>query len=265
MHAMFRSPPLRHGTIRPLGTLLALAVCAGCIARHVAVSEKGMTCTAAQTVAFDAIRRMGYAVTESTRATPGSPGLIIAARSEGGGTRRLVVTVSCSMMGAELAAESDAGLAAFDETRTFARSVEAAKMNRPPPRPPSATGVDVLLIPEPTTVFADRGIDLGPTGVTPVRIRITNRTTRQYRFHRRDVVLRTEDGRRVRPLTDDDLSARVGPAAVTLQPDTLQDRPVAPDATVSGFLFFPFDAYVGARVELVDPDSDEAEGFSIDF
>jgi len=98
-----------------------------------------------------------------------------------------------------------------------------------------------------------------------VRIRITNRTTRQYRFHRRDVVLRTDDGRRVRPLSDNDLSARLGPASVTLQPETHQDRPVAPDATVRGSLFFPFDAYVGARVELVAPDRDEAGGFSIDF
>jgi hypothetical protein len=170
------------------------------------------------------------------------------------------------MMGAELAAESDAGgLGGFEDTRTFASSVDAVKRNRPPPRPPAATGVDVLVTQEPTTVFADGGSAVGPTGVTPVRVRITNRTTRHYSFRRRDVVLRTDDGRRVRPFTDHDLSARLGAATATLQSETLQDGPVVPAATISGVLFFPFDAYVGARVELVDTDSDEAEGFSIDF
>ncbi|HVO22810.1 MAG TPA: hypothetical protein VMW56_04200 [Candidatus Margulisiibacteriota bacterium] len=35
------------------------------------------------------------------------------------------------------------------------------------------------------------------------------------------------------------------------------------NATLTGWLFFPFNSYVRARVELIDKQTDETEGFSI--
>jgi hypothetical protein len=244
-----------------------LLLCAGCVARHVTLSEKGLTCAEAQRVAVEAVRRMGYTISESTRATPGTPGVIVASRTDGVNTRGLMVSIACTTLGAEVEARSDqTGLSDLNFASEFRRTFEVATANRPPPRPPAASGVDVLLTPERASGFADLGVDLSAAGVLPVSVRITNHTSRAYRFRIAGVRLQTASGERVAALGNDGLTSRVGAdAAAGLRQKVLRDSDLAPNATLTGFLFFPFNSYARARVELIDKQSDEAEGFSIEF
>jgi len=239
----------------------------GCVARHITLSEKGLTCAEAQHVAIDTVRRMGYTISEVTNATPGSPGVIVASQTEGTNTRGLMVSVMCTTLGAQVEAKSNqTGLSDLNFASEFRRNFEYVTVNRPPPRPPAESGVDVLLTPERSSSFADLGVDLETAAILPVSVRITNHTPREYRFRVKDVRLQTAAGDRVAALGSDALAAKVGADAGTaLRQKTLHDQDIKPNETLSGVLFFPFNSYARARVELIDKQSDEAEGFSIEF
>jgi hypothetical protein len=239
----------------------------GCVARHVTLAEKGLTCTEAQRLAIDTVRRMGYTITESTNATPGTPGVIIGSRIEGTSARGVMVSVACTTLGFEVEAKSDqTGLSDLNFSSEFRRNFAAATVNRPPPRPPAESGVDVLLTAERGAGFGDLGTELSTAGILPVSIRVTNHTTRAYRFQVNGVRLQTSNGERVAPLGNDVLTQRLGSAAAAaLQTKSVHDEDITPNKTLTGILFFPFNSYARARVELVDKQSGEAEGFAIEF
>jgi len=246
---------------------LLLALCSACIARHISLSEKGLTCADAERIAIDTVRRMGYTITETTKPTPGSPGMIIGTRMEGINTHGLMVTVACSTLGAEVEAKSDqTGLSDLNFASEFRRNFEAATTSRPPPRPPAQSGVDVLLTPERGSNVADIAVDLGTAGILPVSIRITNHTPRAYRFQVKGVRLQTAAGARIAALGNDALSAQVGSdTAAALRQKTVHDQEIKPNETLTGLLFFPFNSYTSARVELIDQQSGEGEGFAIEL
>ena len=235
----------------------------GCVARHVTLSEKGLTCAEAQRLAIDTVRRMGYTITESTNATPGTPGVIVGSRTEGTDTRGVMVSVACTTLGAEVEAKSDqTGLTDLNFSSEFRRNFEAATVNRPPPRPAAESGVDVLLTPERGGGFGD----LSTAGILPVSVRITNHTPRAYRFQVKGVRLQTSNGERVGALGSDALAKQLGSeTAGTLQKKSVHDEDVKPNETLTGLLFFPFNSYTRARVELIDKQSGEAEGFALEF
>lgn len=250
-----------------LAGLGLLLLCSGCVARHVTLSEKGLTCVEAQRIAIDTVRRMGYTITETTKATPGTPGMIIASLTEGTSTRGLMVSVACTTLGAEVEAKSDqTGLSDLNFASEFRRNFDVVTTNRVPPRPPAQSGVDVLVTPERSSDLADLGVDLSSAGILAVSVRITNHTPRVYRFQIKGVRLQTAAGERVAALRNDALVAQVGsdPAAA-LQQKAVHDQDIKPNETASGLLFFPFNSYSRARVELIDKQSEEAEGFSIEF
>jgi hypothetical protein len=259
---MTRSLELR---IRIVATAVALAASSGCVARYIRMQEKGVTCVAAHQIAVQAVRRMGYTITAVTKADPGTPGMIIASREEGLDTHSLVVSVVCTIQGAEVEAKTDqGGLAAMTFPDAFKRSFEAAAADKPPPRAAAESGLDVLLTPE--RGAGELGVDLSGAGVLPVSVRITNRTPRTYGFHARHVVLQTANGDRSHPLGTQDIVANLSPEqAEIIQQKALGDRIIAPQETVTGLLFFPFKPYQRAHVELTDRASDEVEGFSIEF
>ena len=245
---------------------LLLALCSACVARHILLSEKGLTCADAERIAIDTVRRMGYTITETTRATPGSPGMLIGTRTEGVDTHGLMVTVACTTLGAEVEAKSDqTGLSDLNFASEFRRNFEAATASRPPPRPPAQSGVDVLLTLERGSNATDAPTDLGAASILPVSVRITNHTPRVYRFQVKGVQLQTAAGDRVAALGNDALSAQVGSAAAALRQKAAHDQDIKPNETLTGLLFFPFNSYTSARVELIDSQSDEAEGFAIEF
>lgn len=260
-----RRPRRSDPTLAAFGLLLLLCSC--CVARHVTLSEKGLTCVEAQRIAIDTVRSMGYTITDATKPTPGTPGVILASRTEGTSTHGLMVSVACTTLGAEVEAKSDqTGLTDLNFSSEFRRNFEAATVNRPPPRPPAASGVDVLLTPERGGSLADLGVNVDTAGLLPVTVRITNHTPRTYRFQVNGVRLQTAAGDRVAALEGEALTAQVGSDdGAALRQKALHDSDVAPNATLTGLLFFPFNSYSRARVELIDKQSDEAEGFAIEF
>jgi hypothetical protein len=262
-----RFPIFEPSLLKPANLLLAFAllVSSGCIARYIRMEEKGMTCVEAQRVAVDTVRRMNYEVNDYLKAAPGSPGMIVALRQEGTKKEELVVRVYCTTQGSEVEAQTDqSGLGQLGFTNEFRRSFEAVAANRAPPRPAAEQGVDVLMTPERSG--GDLGVDLSSVGVLPVSVRITNHTARTYRFRVAGVVLQTDDGARVRPLATQDVIAKLaGDDAQTVRQKVLTDHKIEAGAELTGFLFFPFQSYARARVELIDLASDESEGFSIEF
>lgn len=246
--------------------VLAFLIGPGCAGRYIRMDEKGLTCTEAYQIAIAAVRRMDYTIDSSTTPTPGAPGVIAATRTEGTAKQGLLVQVFCTTLGAAIEAKTDqGGLAQLNFPAEFKRSFAVAAAARAPERKPAESGLDVLLTPERgnTPVL---GVDLSNIGVLPVSVRISNRSTQVYGFRLKDVVLRTENGERGKPLDIKSLSAQVSPAdADILKQKTLTDRDIQPGETMTGFLLFPFKAYTRARVVLIDRASDEPEGFSIEF
>jgi hypothetical protein len=243
--------------------LLLLAGLVPACGRHVLISQPGMTCVEAYRLAAQTVTRMGYVVGETVRPTPGTPGLIVASRGGGQEAPSMLVTVTCTRLGADIAASAEeAGLMTASASE-FKRTFQAVVANRPPPRAPASSGLDVLLTPEPDA--AGLGADLGRAGVLAVRMRLSNQTPRLYDFRVRDVSLRTTSGEVVSPLSKSDVIARFPAGSIVVEQQGLRDQKLAPGTDVSGYLFFPLDTYTRARVELVDTESDEAEGFAIDF
>lgn len=253
-------------TRRTLWLALLACSCAACVARHVRIQERGLTCTEAQRIAVAAVQRMGYTISETTKASPGAPGMIVAAHAVGTSTHMMMVSIFCTSQGTEVEAKSDeGGLGQLAFPAEFRRSFAAAAANQPPPRAAAASGLDVLVAPEhgdPSKL----GVDFSSLGVLPVSLRITNRTSRTYRFSVDGVVLQTLDGERVDALPLTELLPRVSTdAAATLRQKAAADGDIKANETLTGLLFFPFKAYTRARVELTDLSSDESEGFSIEF
>jgi hypothetical protein len=246
---------------------LTLLCAAGCVARYVRIAEKDLTCVEAHHVAIEAVQRMGYTITEATKALPGAPGMIIATREIGTEKRGLVVQVFCTARGAEVEAKTDqGGIAQLSFASEFRRNFEIAVANRPPPRPAAKTGVDVLVSPDRGEGLGSLGIALMNAGVLPVTVRITNHTPRAYRFAAAGVELQTGDGERVHPTSVARVASGLdAEGARTLREKVLSDRRVPPNETLTGVLLFPFKSYTRARVELTDLATGETEGFSVDF
>lgn len=244
----------------------AALLVSGCVARHVRISELGLTCSDAQHVAIETVRRLGYTITEATQPSPGLPGVIVASRRDGTSKRGLMVSVFCTTQGAEVEAKTEqGGLTEVNFPAEFRRSFQSALTAQPPPRPPAESGVDVLVAPE-RGAAANLGVDLSQLGILPVNVRITNRTPRPYRFEAGGVALQTAAGDRAHALGVAQLAKQLDATAMqTLRPKLLADHNIAPNETVSGVLLFPFNAYVRARVQLIDRATDETEGFSIEF
>ncbi len=243
----------------------ALFFCSGCVARYARIQEKGMTCVEAQHVAVETVRRMNYTISEAMKPSPNAPGLIVAVRQDGSTKRSMMVSVFCTSQGAEIEAKTEGGaVAQLSFPSEFRRSFEVAAANQGPPRKAAETGVDVLLTPG--QAGADIGVDWTSLGVLPVSIRITNQTTRAYRFESNRVELRTASGERAVPLSVGGLTHNLTPEqAAKLRQMVVGDRDIAAHETLAGLLLFPFNAYARARVELVDRLSEESEGFSIEF
>ena len=251
--------------LRRLAAALVLVAASGCAARYVRLEEKGLTCIEAQHIAMQAVARMGYTISETTKATPTAPGIIVGSREEGLDKHGIFVQVFCTTQGAEVEAKSDqGGLTELSFANDFRRSFESVSANRLPPRPAAENGVDVLLTQEHAVAGIDA--DLTTLGILPISVRITNHTTRDYRFRAAGVLLQTDGGERVAHLSVAKVTTQLATnAAAAVHKQALEEGTIAPNETLTGLLFFPFKAYARARVELIDRASNETEGFTIEF
>lgn len=227
--------------------------------------------------------RYGYKAVRGQETQPGPGGGVIVegdpgtdASSDAGTRYTATVTVTCTDAGAEFAAVSDEiGFSQLDFPNRFTAALRYkldTKAVAPRLHDKEQEGLVVTVEPQrgrdATSAF---GIDLPALGVTPVLIRLANRTPRRYRFRTADVALVTVEGTRQAPLTPVEVVSRLGstPAAQTaaqrVRDQALSDGELDPGATHSGYLFLPAAAYQRVRLTVTDVETEEEEGVSAEF
>jgi hypothetical protein len=249
-------------------------------ARAARVSEPMLTCTEATNAAVQAVRRMGYSVTEVKRASPEQPGLVVgtqelgfqAANPVSGGHNTMKVRVTCSDAGSSFEAVTDeGGLSSLNFPSRFSSAVKrevATKKVRQTRPAEAARGLIVTMEPaRPDDAFGVFGADLPGAGITAVRIDISNRSDRRYDFAADRVTLVTTQGKREKPMTADAAAKLAGSpeAAAKVRDKAISEGEIAAGAARTGYLYFRASTYRGARVTLTDIESEEPEGFSIGF
>lgn len=247
-------------------SLFLVLLTAGCVGRYVRVEQKGMTCGEAHQIALATVQRLGYSVSESTKPAPGSPGTVTGIRGTGSQTKRVLVQVFCTAMGAEVEARSEGeGLPDLSFASEFQKGFATLAAQRPRPRELAAQGVDVAVHPE-RAAANNLGVDFSALGVVPVNVRIANHTPRSYRLRLTQIVLQSESGQRVPPLPAGEVLTKLAEESrLQVAPRLLRDRTIHPGEQIEGYLFFPFAAYSKARVNLEDLEAEETEGFTIEF
>jgi hypothetical protein len=234
-----------------------------------------MPCTEAQRVAKGALFRLGYSPDEVVPPQVGAPGRVVGHRETGwalsdpqpGEQYTAIVTITCSNQGAEFTAQTDEpfpGSAKFrSEFPDAVRTLAAKRLTRPSIDKQPETGLLITVEPlRPGDASAEFGSDLSASGITPVRIKIDNRTDRTYDFATDGLRLVTQEGERVEPLPDEKLDIA---QRTTLREKRIAAGRIAPQAALSGFLYFPASAYRRATLVLIDQETEEEEGFSVEF
>ena len=239
-------------------------------------AQASMPCSEAARVAQGALYRVGYVPDSTTPPQPGTPGTVIGKRAAGydygsnAATHAYTttVTVTCSNAGADFDAVTDEPLPGSLSFKTdFAKAIETVatrRVQRPALADRPATGMVITVEPLRGGEARDQvGADL--PGITTVRVTLENRTDRTYAFAADGVHLVTQEGEKVASLSAAEIAKRAGAAASGAAGKEISNGPLAPRATLSGFLFFPASAYQRATVVLTDQATDEEEGFRVDF
>lgn len=240
-------------------------------------SESGMPCSEADRVAKGALLRLGYSPETVAAPKPGAPGTVTGHKNSGwssgtpepGSESTATVTVTCSNRGAEFEAHTDEPLPGSLSFKTdFAAAVQkvaARRITRPQFKERPETGLVISVEPlRGGDASAEFGADLTAAGITPVRLKIDNRTDRTYAFAADGVQLVTQEGERVEPVGED-TAKLTGDLQTALRKKRIADARIAPQGVLSGFLYFPASAYRRATLVLIDQETEEEEGFSVDF
>lgn len=275
--------------------LVVLAACTFPI-RQYDLKNQQLTCDQANDYTYHTLQTMGFTVTGFEPAVVGRSGTIHATREEQG-TQNVTVAITCNGTAANIDASEDGkflGQLEFKRgfylafTATAAQAAVSAAVAREQAERPldqkKVKGLQVLL--QPVRGFAaklDFDLDLAAAGVLPVSVTINNFSTRTYTFDPADVVLAQKDGTRAHPMPVADAVQRVSEArrqkdgtSESAPPDSaditrrLQGRlltghSVSPNQIVKGYLFFPLAPYVKGRITLEDQESEESEGFVVEF
>lgn len=264
---------------RPL-VVIACALLAACSATQQnltrsQVEQAGMPCSEAVRVASGALLRLGYIIGPVQAPQAGVPGTVVGHRNTGwaltdpvpGTEYTATVTITCSNRGADFDAVTDQPLpGALGFKTDFASAVrKVAERRTVRPRLAENPETGLVIGVEPLRGSAASSAfdaNLSGAGITPVRVKIDNRSDRTYLFAGARVQLVTQEGARVDPLPID----RAAPAArAEMRQRQIADGVLAPQAVVSGFLYFPASAYRRATLVLIDQESEEEEGFSVEF
>jgi hypothetical protein len=94
------------------------------------------------------------------------------------------------------------------------------------------------------------------TQVFPVRVEVSNTTEHTYVLEADQIVLLTASGDRVKPLGE---SGSAFPAR------PLTSQTLAPGTSIKAYLYYPPGSYTGARGFIVEEESQEREGFDVQF
>jgi hypothetical protein len=257
--------------------------------RQYDLNNQPLTCAQANDYALRTLQAMGFTVTAFQPAAVGRRGTLHGTREERG-TQAVTVEVTCDGKTADVDASEDGKfLGQIEFKRGFylsftgivqADEITARDAALHPARERQGAGLQVRLQPVPgQAAKLDFDFDLAAAGVLPVRVTITNGTSRTYAFDPTDIVLIQKDGTRVRPLSlaaaaqrivtaphpADAAAADSGVVADRLRAHALSGDSIAAGQTVKGYLFFPLGQYVKGRVSLEDTATEESEGFVVEF
>ncbi len=210
-----------------------------------------------------AIERQGYKVTEFTPAGLGKAGIV---KGEKQDEKPLVITLFCSRNDGvvmETSSESpvlkkeDFYLAISDFERGFYAMFKGERSLVVKDHAPAVASNQLQVTMKPLSLVESKiifGMDV--TTVLPVQIEITNPTARSYQVEADQIALLTTSGQRVKPLGE-----KGGPFPAP----ALTSQMVAPKSGVKGYLYFPPGTYTGGRGSLVEKESQESEGFAVQF
>lgn len=243
-----------------------VGVLSGCAARqtpqakNLVIETKTLTCEEANQLAYQAVTTLGYSVSSLQVASTGQAGMI-EAKKEGASNGR--VTITCA--GGGIAVEPErAGLplpslkgkqiASFPQLFTQTFNILLMQKGYAPQQGATLTMTMTRLNNFESQM--ELGSDLSAGGVLPVKVVITNNTSRPYGLDAGKVFLMAEGGRRVAP---------VAPPASGREKALLGEMTILPGQIVTGYLFYPSGAYSSARTTLIDKETDEGEGFSVQF
>jgi hypothetical protein len=243
------------------------------------VTEAGLPCTQATTVARQVLLKLGYTIDKVEPAKSGQPGRVVGLRNTGwtpriaedGDVYRTQITVRCSDTGSTFEGATSEGFTRrlglrrdFPDTVTavIQQPARRAHVHKEPEE-----GLIISVEPQRgRTASAVFGTDLPASGITPVQVKIDNRTARTYGVSRERVKLVTQDGRNAPPLTTGELADKLG-ASVSgqLESKLIAEGDLGPGANRIGFMYFPAAAYRRATIILLDRETDEPEGFNVEF
>jgi hypothetical protein len=248
-----------------VGCLLVLASCSlQQPPRKQTIVVPTLSCEEANRLAYRTVTVLGYTPASLQIATPGQPGHILAQKE---GAKDGMVTIICNADGAVVEPEKS-GLAIpslvgpaerpgefpqiFKQTFNILRGTQEAVAAKGPEK-----GLNLTVTP--LNSFESQielGADLPASGVLPVKVVVSNNTSRPYGMDMSKVFLLPAAGGRIAPIAP--------PTAG--QSKALQgEMTVQPGQTVSGYLFYPAGQYTSARTTLVDKETEEGEGFSVQF
>jgi hypothetical protein len=220
---------------------------------------------------------MGYEVTDVRRPEPGTPGEVRAIKHTGwdlgepGPDYYTTVRITCNNQGAGFDASTTlpfTGRISFQ--RDFPKQI-AYVANRKVTRPKAKqaqveSGLSIEVDPQHGSSSQVFAIDFGAAGITPVRVHIRNITPQTYIFETSRLHLVTQEGQRRSALPTERVVALVAEEArAAVRGNSLGNSTIDPNTTLEGYLFFPVSTYRRAKIVLTDKESDEAEGFAIEF
>lgn len=210
-----------------------------------------------------AIERHGYQVKEYTPAALGKAGIV---KGEKKGEPPLVITLFCSRnngvvmetsMDSAVLRNKDFYLAISDFERGFFAIFKGERSLIIADQAAAPVGNQVQVTMKPLSSVESKIIfGAEVTTVLPVQIEITNPTKRSYQVEADQVVLLTASGQRVKSLSEN---------GKTFPAPAFTSKIVAPKSGVKGYLYFPPGTYKGARGALVEEQTQEREGFEVQF
>jgi len=275
--------------------LLVLAACVPPV-RQYEIRNERLTCEQANQYSYRTLQSMGFTITQFEPAVAGQSGTLRGTR-DNRGTQKVTVRITCDGGNADIIASDDGAFLgqlefkrgfflAFSGTASQAAISESVARDEAqrPLEQKRTKGLQVLI--EPVHGLGsklDFDLDLAAGGVLPVRLTVVNASTRTYRLDPSDVALAQADGTRVRPLPVSVAAQRVadalrqkGSGSEAPAPDATQiaqrfgaqlftAKTVTSNQTIKGYLFFPLGDYTKGRVSVEDEETEESEGFVVEF
>jgi hypothetical protein len=223
-----------------------------------AIHETDLTCDQANRISYRVLEQLGYEVRAFTPASAGGKGVVRGARARPIGEDWASAWISCGGDGIHVTADGSGGLMAMNVQFSqsfysrFKGHVEAARRGEEP----KAQG-QMQIVMEPLIGLKAK-LEFGTevTGIFPVRVEVSNTTNRTYVLDAEQMMLRTSSGDRVKPLSEGN---------GTFPARALTSQTVAPGTNIKAYLYYPPGSYTGARGSIVEKESQEREGFDVQF